>query len=297
MTAPRPIPAAGGVVWRGERAAPEVAVVHRPRYDDWTLPKGKLHAGENELRCAVREVAEEVGSTVAVSRRLRSVRYDVEGAPKTVSYWTMRHLGGEFDPDDEVDALKWLAPDAAAQVLSYDMDRTVLDDFRAVPVPDAVVVLVRHARAGRRADWAGPDPLRPLDGVGRSQAGELVSFLPAFAPRRIVAAPPVRCVETVAPAAESLGLPLEIDAVFGDDAYVASPAATQDALLALAAPGTVTVVCSQGVTIPALVERFGPGVVSGETRKGAAWVLSFADGAVVSADAYPDATRRPAGRS
>ncbi len=291
MTAVRTIPAAGGVVWRGHRNAPEVALVHRPRYDDWTLPKGKRHGRETDLACAVREVAEEIGSTVAVSRRLRSVHYDVEGVPKTVVYWVMRHVDGRFDADDEVDAVKWLSVDAARDVLSHDIDREVLADFGAVPLPDAVVVLVRHAKAGKRAEWEGEDDLRPLDDVGRGQAQRLVSFLPHFAPQRLIAAPPVRCVETLAPAANALGLPLEIDPVFGDDHYIASADATVAALFAMASPGTAAVVCSQGITIPALVERFGPGVGTGETRKGAAWVLSFADRTLVAADAYPDATR------
>lgn len=292
MTAVRVTPAAGGVVWRGDAAAPEVALVHRPRYDDWTLPKGKLHVGETELACAVREVAEETGARVAVGRRLQRVRYDVEGEPKTVAYWAMRYLDGAFGPDDEVDGLQWLAPGAARRLLSYDVDRAVLDGFLAAPVPEALVLLVRHAKAGKRAEWDGEDALRPLDRTGVAQARRLVPFLAAFAPQRLVSAPPVRCVETLAPAADALGLPLRIDPRFGDDSYVETPEQTAAALFTLAAPGSVTVVCSQGVTIPALVERFGPGVTSGETRKGAAWALSLSGGAVVAADGYPDATRR-----
>src|SRR5512139_3562201 len=114
------VAAAGGVVWRGNHKSVEVALVHRPRYDDWTLPKGKLADGETELAAAVREVGEEIGSTVAVSRRIGRIRYDVEGVRKTVTYWVMRDLGGEFRPGAEVDAVEWLTPGKARKRLSYE---------------------------------------------------------------------------------------------------------------------------------------------------------------------------------
>jgi 8-oxo-dGTP diphosphatase len=94
-------------------------------------------------------------------------------------------------------------------------------------------------------------------------------------------------VQTVEPLAAALGLPVDVDSAFSDDTYERSPATTQTALLSLAKPGTCTVVASQGLTIPELVEQLGPGVTNGETKKGAFWVLSFVDGDVVAADGYP----------
>ena len=285
------VQAAGGVVWRVHENGVEIALIHRPRYDDWTLPKGKLRPGESELGGAVREVAEEIGARVAVSRRIGRVRYDVDGAMKSVAYWAMRHLGGEFGADDEVDELSWLAPRDALRELSYQVDRVVVADFMATPVPDSVLLLVRHAKAGRRNDWRGNDLLRPLDDVGHQQARNLVAFGACFAPTRVYSAEPVRCVQTVEPLAAALDVRVRVEPAFGDEAFTASPASTQTAVLALAKPGKVTVVCSQGVTIPALVDRLGPGVRSSDTRKGAAWVLSVVDGDVVAADYYEDASR------
>src|SRR4051794_22470254 len=129
MTGPKKIViAAGGVVWRVRDGAPGVLLVHRPRYDDWTLPEGKLVAGESELVAAVREVGEEVGATVAVQQRIATVRYVVEDARKRVTYWSMRYLSGDFTPNDEVDAVEWLRVGPAYRRLSYDVDRSVLDD-------------------------------------------------------------------------------------------------------------------------------------------------------------------------
>jgi 8-oxo-dGTP diphosphatase len=283
--------AAGGVVWRVRNGTVEVALIHRPRYDDWSLPKGKLNEGEGTLAAAVREVAEELGSQVAVSRRIGDVSYEADGADKTVSYWVMRHVGGSFTPNDEVDEVSWLRPQAAREQLGYDVDRTVLADFLAVPIPDSVILLVRHAKAGKRSEWRGDDNDRPLDSVGKDQARRLVDLLSMFGPNRVISARPVRCVETVKPMAEQLGVELGIEPDFDDDTYERSPAAAETALMSLAKPGRVTVVASQGTTIPGLVDRLGRGIRSSDTRKGAVWALSIVDGNVVSMDYYEDAIR------
>jgi 8-oxo-dGTP diphosphatase len=285
------IRAAGGVVWQPRPRSVAVAVVHRPRYDDWTLPKGKLAAGEAPLTGAVREVGEELGSQVAVSRRIRDVTYQVDGARKTVSYWVMRHLTGSFTANDEVDAVEWLAPPDARRRLSYDTDRRVLADFAGMPLPDSVILLVRHAKAGKRSAWRGDDNARPLEPIGRAQADRLVQLVAPFAPNRIVSAEPVRCIQTVQPLADRLGLPLRVDPVFGDASFVRNQSAAEDALLALGKPGKVTVVCSQGTTIPALIDRLSRGTREPDTKKGAFWALSLVDGNVVSLDYYADAVR------
>jgi phosphohistidine phosphatase SixA/8-oxo-dGTP pyrophosphatase MutT (NUDIX family) len=282
------IRAAGGVVWRHGPAGIEIALVHRPKYDDWSLPKGKLEPGESALRAAVREVGEELGSQVGVSRRLGRIRYRVETGPKVVDFWLMRHTGGEFRGDHEVDDARWLVPADARAALSYDVERDVLD--RCDPVPDSHVVLVRHAHAGKRAEWHGNDNDRPLDEVGRQQAERLAHFLALFAPDRICAAHPLRCVQTVQPLARALGRNIEIDGTYSDAGHQLEPDAALDAVLALAEPGCVTVLCSQGDAIPGIVERLAHDVGSGGTRKGAAWVLGFRDGKTVSADYYAGAS-------
>ena len=283
--------AAGGVVWRpGERTKPEIALIHRPRYDDWTLPKGKLHAGESDLAAAVREVGEEIGAAVAVGRRLTRVRYPAGGGRKDVSYWSMRHLGGSFSPGDEVDEVVWLTPGKARKLLTHDEDRGVVADFAATPVPDSMILLVRHAKAGKRSEWRGDDYERPLEPAGEEQAAALVEFLSFFCPDRVHSARPLRCRQTVAPLADALGLPVRLAPEFDDLEFARAPGRTQTALLALAKPGRVSVVCSQGLTIPSLVDAVAPMNRSPETRKGATWVLSLVDGEVVAADHY-DALR------
>ena len=118
--------AAGAVLVDGER----VALVHRPRYDDWTLPKGKNEPGEDDVAAALREVQEETGFQGRIERDLGVVRYTVEkhGAvlPKVVRYYVMRVGAGAFEPTHEVDELRWVTREQAAQLLTYERDREVL---------------------------------------------------------------------------------------------------------------------------------------------------------------------------
>jgi 8-oxo-dGTP diphosphatase len=121
------VAAAGGVVVRSGR----IAVVHRPKYDDWSLPKGKLDPGEDWATAALREVEEETGMRCVLGPELEPARYhDRKGRAKLVRWWAMRPVQGEFAPNDEVDELRWLDPEAAADLLDYEHDRALV---RAAP--------------------------------------------------------------------------------------------------------------------------------------------------------------------
>ncbi|HEX4249086.1 MAG TPA: NUDIX hydrolase, partial [Pseudonocardia sp.] len=169
--------AAGAVLWRpraGTDGAPggpggaelEIALVHRPRYDDWSLPKGKLHHGENLLAAAVREVGEETGFASALGARLGETHYHVPQGEKVVHYWSGRAGAGSFEPNSEVDELRWVNPHSADELLTYEHDHEVLDRFRKLGPPPRMVLLVRHAKAGDRYEWTGDDDLRPLTRKG-----------------------------------------------------------------------------------------------------------------------------------
>ena len=124
---PDVVRAAGGVVWRTGPEGPEVLVVHRPKYDDWSLPKGKLDEGERHDAAALREVEEETGYRCELGEELPSTAYhDRFGRPKTVRYWAMQVRSGAFAPNREVDEIRWLPRAEASALLSYDRDRTIL---------------------------------------------------------------------------------------------------------------------------------------------------------------------------
>lgn len=278
--------AAGGLVHRGTGPELEIALVHRPRYSDWSLPKGKLQRGETPLQAAVREVGEETGTRVAVTRRLQRISYDVAGEPKIVDYWAMRALDTRFEAGHEVSELAWLPPDKASQALTYPEDRAVVEEFAAAPPVDSVVTLLRHARAGKRSQWPGEDALRPLESRGVRQSLALAPFLALFAPSRVLSADRVRCVQTVEPLATLLGRQVEVAAEFNDEALLLAPRRALVRLVELAEDSVC--ICSQGYAIPALIDALGlaaPGRPNA-TRKGATWAISIVAGRPVQADYY-----------
>jgi 8-oxo-dGTP diphosphatase len=296
---PEPDVVAGGaVLWRptGEHdgaSGPDgaggiqVALVHRPRYDDWSLPKGKLEPGESVPAAAVREVGEETGYDAVLGVRLGESRYRAPQGAKVAYYWAARAGAGAFEPNDEVDELRWLTPGSALTLLSYDRDREVLDRFRGLGSPPTPLLLVRHAKAGSRQEWDEDDDLRPLTPKGLAQADDLVGLLGLFGPRRASAAPPVRCPQTIRPLASRLGLAVDEEPLLGEEHYWENPRAGVARFVALAGGPEVRVVCSQGGVIPDLVRRLA-GVPDPASRKASTWVLGFAGGTVRTADYYPD---------
>jgi 8-oxo-(d)GTP phosphatase len=280
--------AAGGVLWREVAGRVEVAVVHRPRYDDWSLPKGKLDPGELEAVAAVREIEEETGFSGVLGRALGVTRYRVldggRDVPKRVRWWAVRAVDGEFVPDAEVDELRWLTVPQAARRVTAGGDDGTLERFASCPPGTSTVLLVRHGLAGRRDQWSGPDLERPLDEVGQRQAQMLVHLLPLWSPEAVLSAPALRCRESVAPAAERLGLGIEVDDELAEDAAKALPGR----LRALGAAGRSVIACSQGGAIGAAVAELTAeaGLTVDETTapKGSVWALSWYDGDLVDAD-------------
>lgn len=280
--------AAGTVLWRPGRAEPEVALVHRPRYDDWSLPKGKVDPGEHLLTTAVRETFEEAGFVGDLGAFLGEVRYDTDMGAKVVSYWAMRASGGDFVADAEVDALRWLPGRDALAALSRPADRAPVEALLGSPLPTTTVLLVRHGHAGSRTEWDGPDGLRPLNELGHREAATIAAVLPAYRPVSVWSADLVRCVGTVEPLADALGLPVQQLPEVSDEAWAEDPDRAVAAVCALAGSGRSSVVCSQGGAIPGLLdalsdERAG-GMRPGVPRKGSLWALSFADGRLTSTD-------------
>lgn len=292
---PAPILAAGGLLWRpGPQGRPEVAVVHRPRYKDWSLPKGKAVRGETSPVTAHREVLEETGFRALIGRRLTTVRYVVAAGPKQVEYFAARAVAGDFTPNREVDKLRWVGSEQARELMTYDFDRAVLDTFERQPVSVTSLVLVRHARAGVRESWDGPDASRPLDAKGRKQAAALRRELAPFGACAVWSAPVERCRETVTGVAKDAGLTVQLDAALGEDAYRENPSGARRALAQLGAAGRPVVVCSQGGVIPGVVKslasradlKIGPT----STPKSGYWVLTFDGTTLVQADPYPAPT-------
>lgn len=272
------IAAAGGVVWRSTDWGREIAVVHRPRYDDWSLPKGKLEPGESHLLAAVREVREETGFDVTPGSSLGRTAYDAGGSRKQVRWWSMRYDGGEFVPNAEVDELRWV-PLEQAHALVREKEPL---RHAARLAPDAsLVLLVRHASAGDADRWAGNDDERPLDARGVQQAAALARLLAVYRPVQLLSAPPLRCRQTIAPLATALGAQVRLVDEVGEHRAPADP---DRVVLGLSVPGETVVVCSQGGVIPRVVHALAPDRAPVRAAKGSVWALTLLDGRAVVAD-------------
>jgi 8-oxo-dGTP diphosphatase len=283
------IAAAGAVVWRLRDGAVEIALVHRLRYEDWTLPKGKLERDESARVAACREVLEETGARVALGPFLGRIRYRVEADHKQVDYFAARYLDGEFTPSDEVAELRWFPLPEASARLSYERDRQVLAAFTALPPDLTTLLLVRHAKAGSRAQWDDADELRPLSHNGEKQVPPIRVLAGLYGADRVYAAPLVRCVRTVQPIADDLGRPVGEEELLAERKYEGSAAATQERVEEIVSEGGVAVVCSQGGVIPDLLSRVATdsGLSLGErveSKKGSVWALFFDGTRLVAAD-------------
>ncbi len=256
----RIIKAAGAVAWRpGPGGEPEILLVHRKKYDDWSLPKGKLEPGELLPVTAVREVLEEGGARLALGRRLISVRYSVGGRPKRVHYWAARVLSVDDQavPNAEVDEVAWVPAARATDKVSYHHDHGVLADFAARPPGTVPLILLRHAKARPKDAWRHADADRPLDDSGRADAKTLADLLACFAARpRLVSSPAVRCTDTLRPLAELTGEEVrEVPSLFihhsGTGAADSGPDPVSLVRAAIAS-GEPTVICAHRENIPVL---------------------------------------------
>jgi 8-oxo-dGTP pyrophosphatase MutT (NUDIX family)/phosphohistidine phosphatase SixA len=278
------IEAAGGVVWRpGASDGLEVAVVHRPKYDDWSVPKGKLTAGEHPILGALREVYEETGQRTVPGRPLGEINYLKDGVPKRVRYWALRAESGAFLPGAEVDQLIWLPPREAVRHLSPDRDRSILEEFGRDTSATWPVVIIRHGSAGERASWSGDDRERPLDELGHRQAEALASLLAAFRIVRVFSADVLRCLQTVAPYAAQHRLTVQSEPLLSETGVAEQPGPAVARLRGILAEGEPVAVCSQGKAMPALLagvcKTLGHVVPPDtSTRKGGFWVLHAAAG-------------------
>ncbi|HET7357747.1 MAG TPA: NUDIX hydrolase [Nocardioidaceae bacterium] len=206
--------AAGAVVFRKSKGGPEVLAVHRPKYDDWSFPKGKLDQGEHPAVAAVREVAEETGLDVRLGPPLPAQEYDVAAGRKRVHYWVGRLVGGDdvasYTPNAEVDDVRWIPLAKADKRLSYPRDRATLAQAEQGRRRTTPLLVLRHAAAGPRGTWPGDDPERPLAPMGEVQAERLVPLLAAYGVTRLVSSSARRCWATLAPFADVHDVDLEV---------------------------------------------------------------------------------------
>jgi broad specificity phosphatase PhoE/8-oxo-dGTP pyrophosphatase MutT (NUDIX family) len=250
----RLVRAAGGVVFRETaKGNLRVLVAHRLQYDDWSLPKGKADRAETPEATAVREVLEETGVHGRIVAPLGTTRYPIPGGVKEVDWFALKPLPDSpgFKRNSEVDQIKWLSRRKAVDLLSYDHDRGLVreTDLRKL-AQTGTLHLLRHAAAGDRAKWKGPDERRPLTKKGRRQAEAIAESLRHAGIERILSSPYDRSVQTVEPLSRITGAEIEISDLLAEEPDIDAAHSLIDGLV-----GANAVICSHGDVIPALIDR------------------------------------------
>ncbi len=250
--------AAGGVVWRRDiNGEIEVLLVHRPRYEDWSLPKGKLEEGEALISCAYREVLEETGLSIKLGPFIGSVEYYVPDGLKRVSYWSASLVEDKsaFHANEEVDQILWLDLESAALKATRDSDQEILQRFALIPYDSSALIMLRHAKALERTEWQGEDEDRPLQLVGQLQAKRMLSLYQVFGVDEIHTSDAVRCLDTVAQMAKALQItPVITDAV-SEYTYKKNKEKSIDYAKELIKKNKQVILCSHNPVLPRMMGK------------------------------------------
>jgi 8-oxo-dGTP diphosphatase len=254
------IDAAGAVVWRMDEGRLQVLLIHRPRYNDWSWPKGKLEPGESAPDCAVREVLEETGEQVVLGARLPGLSYRVSnGVRKVVDYWAAQpvpprapavraRVAYPLAPSSEVDKTVWLDVEDADRRLTRVQDRVPLHALVDLHETDRLrtwaVVVARHGKATKRGSWKGSEAGRPLTKDGQVQAAALAPVLSAFGVAAVVSSPWARCEKTVQPYAKKAGVPVMLEPALTESLHKKKPQHALEVIAERLHGGRSVVICT-----------------------------------------------------
>ena len=269
----REVVSAGGVVLGPGRT---VLLVHRPKYDDWSFPKGKLNRGEHPTTAAVREVEEETGVRIRLGLPLADQHYLVRAGTKRVHYWIGRAVSDPgvdgYEPNAEIDEVGWFPVDKARRRLTYQFDVDTLDEALEHARKTRTMVVLRHGQARSRKAWRSDDRERPLLATGKHQAARLVPVLAAYDVRRLVSSTSTRCVQTLEPYAAATGRTLRTDLQLSEEDATRKGvrrlvSSFVDALEERPASAGGLVVCTHRPVLPWVFDAAGvedPGLAPGE---------------------------------
>jgi 8-oxo-dGTP pyrophosphatase MutT (NUDIX family)/phosphohistidine phosphatase SixA len=257
--------AAGGVVWRIIDGKLRVLLIHRTRYRDVTLPKGKVDPGEMLAETAAREIFEETGIRVSLGVPVGVSRYRLPSKRiKIVHYWAAEATdaairASAFVPNKEIAAIEWVTTKKALSRLSYPVDVEILEHFLRL-VDEGVlrtfpIIALRHAKALSREEWDGADAARPLSPRGKKQANSIVGPLLAFGARKIVSSPAVRCTKTVVPLSAALGRKIEKSPLISQDAWEDGESDARTIIGQRVRGRKAAVLCSHGPVLPDILSE------------------------------------------
>jgi len=249
--------AAGAVVWRKNKVGEiEVVVIHRPKYDDWSFPKGKADIGEAVIACAHREVLEESNLDTQFGPYLGEVEYETIDGPKIVYFWSAKTITEyPFTPNSEVDKLEWHSIKNAKKILTLDSDREILSKFSKLEVDTKPFILLRHAKAITRDEWPGDDDDRPLDSLGSYQVDRLVPIYGVYKLEQIHSSDAIRCFDTVNSLARKLDIALEVSEKLSESAYKKDKERAINYCKDLIKEDKSILICSHNPILPKLLNK------------------------------------------
>jgi 8-oxo-dGTP diphosphatase len=271
--------AAGSVIWRKVGKEVQIALVHRPRYDDWSLPKGKQDPGEALIACAYRETLEETNLKVAFGPYVGDIEYFVPEGLKKVYYWSARLADDspEFHANEEVDLLEWHSLEAAIEKVTRDSDREIIERFVSVPFDSYPLIMLRHAKALAREEWQGEDEDRPLEQLGQQQARRMLSLYQVYGLTQIHTSDAVRCHDTVEQMAHALNIPLTITNKVSEYTWKKSKEKAIDYAKELIKENEPVILCSHNPVLPRMMEKLTKKIdfdyPDNKLQPGEAWIL------------------------
>jgi 8-oxo-dGTP pyrophosphatase MutT (NUDIX family)/phosphohistidine phosphatase SixA len=278
---------AGGAVVA--RRGPEILLVHRPKYDDWSFPKGKVDPGEHVTATAVREVAEETGLHVRLGPPLSTQHYTVQNGQsraKRVDYWTARVVGKDdvstYTNNDEIDRVRWVGMEKARRLLTYERDRETLSESQPHLRKSHPLVVLRHGRSRSRKKWKKDDRERPLSKVGQLQAEQLVPILGAYGVRRLLSSSSRRCWTTVSPYADVARLDLQVTRDLSEED--ATPRAVARHVHRLLEKPEPSVLCTHRPVLPHVYDALG--VADPKLEPGAMLVVHHRNGQILALEQH-----------
>ena len=285
------IRAAGAPLWRDNSdLSIEVALIHRPRYQDWSLPKGKLEIGETALQCAYREVLEETGIRASFTRHLGAVEYEESGQQKRVKYWAAYCAldQSDFIANEEVDQMKWLPATQALEQATHDSDKSIIETFMNQEQHTDTLIILRHTKSLERGDWDEEDSHRTLDETGFDQAQLLIKHLAPFAIDELYTSDYTRCVQTVTPLAHARGLSITAVPSLNEESFELDPEKAISFANALKQDEKNILICSHNPVIPSMLR----GILNTKLKNkdliklepGDAWIVHRVRGEIVGLD-------------
>jgi len=290
--------AVGGVVWRETKDSKiELAIIHRPKYDDWTFPKGKLDSGEELISGAYREILEETGLDIEFGPFLGAVEYESIEEAKHVSYWAAKALSSskDFHPNNEADLLEWHDFESARKKLTRESDKEILEIFIKSPFQATKLIMLRHAKALARTEWQSGDEDRPLDNLGQLQAKRMHAVYQVFGISQIHTSDAVRCYDTVIGLTNTLKIEPVITSKLSEYTFEKNKDKSLDYALELAeisrSTGETILLCSHNPVLPRMLERVAKKssveLPESKLKPGDAWVVFLGKNKCLQIDVVP----------